>query len=428
MSFLAPIIGFTLVFASAAGAAAPVSAAPAAKAKDAAARVAAASAAAASAAAVTSAVGAPTTALSPKVFAQARKLIEAKDYLGFRVFLKKAYWKKITYGEWYAVRSLVNSEAGNVGFDLITIWNQRNPPGKSLVDKSLEEADALMLAGKFSEAFEQYQQAASALRRNLVQLRVGKGAKVYAQRIKDLSALYPYVLHSMGRALYSAGRFADALEVYGWISTDYARFRQILFEKMWAAFRAGRVERALGTIASQRSAYFSRYLSPEAYLIQTYIYRKLCRTDDLKEVIAEMKLYEASLLKGVEADWAGTDLETRVLWGLSVAGLDGEFPAWITREERENERKQIQAALHRAFGRQRPKLLNELRTTMAYAHLAGVADARTALKPIEKLTSRKALLELDLEIWPADSSEEWVDEVGTHYFVGDSLCITKNGS
>ncbi|MCM2280050.1 MAG: hypothetical protein NDJ89_18410 [Oligoflexia bacterium] len=382
---------------------------------------------------VAEAGAAPTAAPAPaaratSLYAQARRLLDAQDYLGFRVFLKKAYWKKITYGEWYAIRSMVNSEATNIGFDMIYIWNQRNPVGKSAVDGALEKADALMLEGKFPEAFNEYQRAAVSLRSYLGQLQVGNGPKLYAQRIKDTKALYPYVLHGMGRALYGAGRYFDAIQVYSWITPAYARFRQVLFEKMWAGFRAGKIEVALGSIASQRSAYYSRFLSPESYLIQIYIYRRLCRNEDLDQVLAEMKLYESVLAKGAEADWAGTDLETRVLWGLAQSAGTSLFPTWVTTAEREKEKSEIRTALHRAFERQRPKLLADLKTAKAYAQLASMADT-AALKPIERLTSREALLKLDLEIWPADSSEEWVDEVGLHYFTGDSLCNqVKSGS
>ena len=34
-------------------------------------------------------------------------------------------------------------------------------------------------------------------------------------------------------------------------------------------------------------------------------------------------------------------------------------------------------------------------------------------------------LKKNLEIWPADSTEEWLDEIGTHRFIGESLCTTE---
>jgi hypothetical protein len=51
-----------------------------------------------------------------------------------------------------------------------------------------------------------------------------------------------------------------------------------------------------------------------------------------------------------------------------------------------------------------------------------VSDTSTVLKPVESLKSRDDLLKKDLEVWPADSSEEWLDEIGKHVLIGESLC------
>lgn len=370
----------------------------------------------------------------PDLAAEARSLLAVKDYLGFRVFLKKSWYRAMSYKEWFSIRGLVNAYGEEVGFDMIHLWNARNPQGKSNLDKTLEYADGLMLAGKFDAAFNEYQKMATYIRKSKVLLAQHKGA-ASRERYEDISALYPFVIHSMGRALYGAGRFEEALVVYSWIPSSYGRFRQVLFEKMWAAFRAGKVELALGAVASQRSAFYARRTSPETYLIQTYIYRKLCRTEDLNQVVAEMKRYSASLERGGPekngaelADWASSDLESRALLTLSRTEPRPIKGSSVTVDEKEKERKEIQAMLERAFQHVRPKLLADLKTVMAYAYVAGSADSSAILKPIEKLTSRQALLASDREIWPADSAEEWVDEIGTHYFVGESLCGVKNPS
>lgn len=371
----------------------------------------------------------PARASEPKrgALETAKSLLAVGDHLGFRVLVKRLYWKQITYGEWYRLKALINANARNVGFDLIYVWNLRNPNGKSNLDKTLEYADSLMLNGNFGQAFTEYQKAADHLRK-LQQYLKGQPGPQAAERYQDSVAVFPFVLHSMGRALYGAGRFDEAIVVYSWLEPSYPRFRQVLFERMWAAFRAGRVEIALGAIASQRSAYFSSFLSPESYLIQTYIYRKLCRNEDLAQVLAEMKRYEEALKKETAPEgWAGSDLETRVLWGLSRSQKpksSEKFPE-ISDPEREKEKAEIRNALDRAFQSQRAKILADLKSAMAYAHLAGVADTRQALKPVQKLTSRQELSHLDLESWPVDSAEEWVDEIGRHIFVGESLCAAK---
>lgn len=344
------------------------------------------------------------------IVTQAKRLLQKRDYLGFRIWVRKAYAQPTRYSEWYELKNLVTSYANKAGFDLVPYWNARNPSGKAPLDQKLEQADALMLSGKYEEAFEIYQKEAQTLKPNV-------------RSRADARGLYPFVLHSMARALYGARRYEEATQVYQWIGSNYPRFRQVLFEKMWAAFKAGRVEIALGAVASQRSVYFSRFLSPEAYLIQSYIYKRLCREDDLKLVVAEMKDYQASLEKNDSTDWVKGDVESLTLWRLAEKEnpLEEDTKS-VSKSDRERERAQIREALAKAFQAQRPRLLNDLKTAIAYTHLAKVTDTRDVLKPIEALTSREDLLKQDLEIWPADSTEEWVDEIGKHVLIGPSLC------
>ncbi|MBS1959448.1 MAG: hypothetical protein JST80_08260 [Bdellovibrionales bacterium] len=351
---------------------------------------------------------APTVKNNPAV--QARRLAMLKDYLGFRIYIRKAYSMPLRYVEWYDIKNLISAFAGKAGFDLIPFWNARNSGGKSEADFALDQVDSLMLGGKFEEAFEVAQKVAQKL-------------KSLEKTRYDSKWQIPYVYHSMGRALYGARRYDDALTVYQWIAPNYPFFRQVLFEKMWAAFKAGRVELALGAIASQRSSYFSKYLTPEAYLIQTYLYKRLCREEDLSQVIAEMKEYEALLTKGDVKDWVSNDANTLTLWHLAqTKPKETDDNRRITPSERQREQNEIKEALNQAYQRQKPKILRDLKTALAYAHLAKVTDTKDVLKPIRQLTSRDELLKQDLEIWPADSSEEWMDEMGKHVLIGDSLC------
>ena len=55
-----------------------------------------------------------------------------------------------------------------------------------------------------------------------------------------------------------------------------------------------------------------------------------------------------------------------------------------------------------------------------------MTDTSTILKPVETLRDRDQLLNMNLEFWPADTSEEWIDEVGKHVLIGDSLCGKKD--
>ena len=346
----------------------------------------------------------------PKLSLQAKKLIFAKDFLGFRVFVRKAYGQKMSHSEWFEIKNLISQNSDRVGYDLISFWNARNSSGKSEIDLQLEKADTLMLAGKYEEAFAEAQT-------------VAKKLKGMLRSRPDARIILPYVFHTMGRALYGAKRFDESMEVYQWINTAYPHIRQVLFEKMWAAFKAGRVDIALGAIASQRSGYFSTYLPTESYLIQSYLFKRLCREDDLNQVNAEMRAYEEKLSKGTIKDWVGKDITTALLWSLSQQKpKPTDLNAIVPPADRLNEQKEIIEALGRVYEKQKPVILSDLKTILAYAHLAKVSDTSAVLKPVESLKSRDDLLKMDLEVWPADSSEEWLDEIGKHVLIGESLC------
>jgi tetratricopeptide (TPR) repeat protein len=350
------------------------------------------------------------TAPKRVVIQQARALLQNQDYLGFRIWVHKAYATRINAAEWFEMRNLINAFADRAGFDLIPLWNSRYPKGKAQVDKDLEKADALMAARHFEEAFVEYQKIAEKVK----QLEKTRG---------DAKRIYPFVIHAMARALFGAGRYTESVQVYQWISSSYPWFRQVMFEKMWAAFNGGNVEIALGAIASQHSAYFSKYLAPEAYLIQTYLYRKLCREDDLKSVIIEMKQYETLLSSNAGLDdWSSSDIERLVLRNLTLTDTaKPDTLKWASVADRTAEKAQINHALKTAFEHQRGKILADLKTALAYADLAKVTDTRTLLKPVTALKSRDELLKQNLEVWPA-TSEEWGDEIGKHVFIGESSC------
>jgi hypothetical protein len=230
----------------------------------------------------------------------------------------------------------------------------------------------------------------------------------------------------MGRSLYGAGRYEDALQVYEWITPKYINFRQVLFEKMWAAFRAGKVQTALGAIASQRSAYFSKFLSPESYLVQIYLYKVLCRESDLKQVIHEIGGFQAELRNGRfdYRQWAKTEIDGRILLSLSRQRKKADS-RWVTLEDRNQEKKQINTLLEKRFNLKKNKLIDNLETIKAYSQITVTPGFQSTLKPIPKLKDRAAFFQEGKEIWPVDGSEEWADEIGFREFIGESQCLQK---
>jgi tetratricopeptide (TPR) repeat protein len=345
----------------------------------------------------------------------ALRLIAAKDDLGFRIYVQKIYRETIRRGEWYQIKGIINASSDRVGLDLIPFWNSRNPGDFHEVDILLGKSDDLVLSGRFEEAFGYAQKAAQKL-------------KTEAPSRKEARAMLPYAYHSMGRALFGAKRFDDAVTVYQWLNTTYPDFRQVLFEKMWSAFKAGRVEIALGAIASLRSAYFPKYLPVEAYLIQAYLLRRLCREADLAQVGRELDQYERFLINAKVNDWVENDPSSKILWRLSKPSPpQNEILSLVPRAERDAEKAKIADALNRRFEKIRPILLKNLRTIRAFEHLTTLTDTHALLKPVQSMKDRDELLKMNLEVWPADAKEDWLDEVGKHILIGESLC-EKTGS
>lgn len=358
---------------------------------------------------------------APRFSPGARQLAEQKNFLGLRVYVRKNYSRIAHPADWILLRDSLIANSNEIGYDLIYAWDKRLPgayvdSGPMDVNGSRAMADQWMLEGRFQEAFDLYQKIAVELRR------LKRAARTQSQK-KNIDFLLPYIFHSMGRALYGAGRFDESFVTLRWIPQTYAKFRQVQYEKMWAAFRGGRIDQALGSIASQRSEYFSRYINPESYLVQTYLYKKLCRDSDYQQVLSQMRSYLSALKAGQYTidTWANSDVETLILWRLvNQKPVENEF---VTLEEMTKEQDRIRNQLEKAFESQKARLIDDLEKSLAYVQLTVRSGSGNVLKPVEKLPSRAALFDLDLEIWPADSQEEWIDELGTHRFIGDSLCL-----
>lgn len=342
------------------------------------------------------------------------------DSLGQRIAIKKLASEKISYKEWHKIRSILMRNP-RLGFDIVYKWDQlgRNLfplyEKDQLVNHAIEQADNLMLGEKYEDAFKKYQAVAKIIRPTL-------------KNDKDNLLVYQKVLHSMARALYSMGQFKTALEVYGWLDQDYPRIKQVLFEKMWAGFRAGRLDIANGMIASQLTSYFSNYLEPEVYLVQIYIYKSLCREDEIKAVRkriedlrAEFKKDDTSRLKD---EWAQSDIELYSIYRLAYDKNEkkpDESESFY--QEKKKEQEKLRTLFDRRFATEKVRVQAQLDKVLAYSYLA--IGSTAFKKDRTDIKSRDHLLKYGEEFWPVDDNEDWVDEIGDHLYIGDSQCHQK---
>lgn len=353
------------------------------------------------------------------------RLAGKDDFLGARIVIRKMEPMTLERGEWLEVRRWIHRQP-RLGRDLVQEWENVDPLAKRRaqnpaqnraratkgIHSEIERTEALFAGKKFEEAFSVYQKIARALKKDFA-------------RGNDLNVeLYFSILHRMGQSLYASGRFQDALTVYEWIPSTYFSYRQVLFEKMWAAFRAGKIAQANGAIASQYSSYMGSFPEPEAFLVQIYVYRKLCRQKDLSLVLGTAKMFDKNLREGAWGvdDWALSDLHTRALL-LLARQEEAPNSAFVTMEDRARERERIRGRLEEEFAAEKKRLLNELGRVFAFGRLAFSSTSKE-LPPLEKLPSHEELLRSGREMWPVEDGEDWLDEMGNHVFIGESQCAS----
>ncbi len=340
-----------------------------------------------------------------------------RDDLGARIRFRQLAAGKLDASGWEWLRVQAESHP-EWGEDLLAMSLERAAAslgaGKDALDgqsvqQQLEKADSAMLSKKFQEAADVY--------RSVLAGQYGKDSKrVGAQ----------YLRLALVRALYGAKKFDEARAESIKIPPSFSRFRHVLFERMWSAFRAGRADVALGDIAAQRSAYFGPYLEPEAYLVLVYLLKRLCRDEEAQEVIKQMEVLQSELESGKfgMAQWARLEVGTRMYLELlekpDPAGLDKQMV-----DIRNRERKWVSKLLEGSFVKKRKQWMEELPQVISYSRLAVNPLMGGALQPIEKFPNREKMLERGYEIWPVSDGEQWLDELGNQRFMGDSRCAKK---
>lgn len=337
---------------------------------------------------------------------------EGNDLLA-RVLVRQLAGQSKTYEQWLKVRTLLY-ERPQIGFDYLTKWDRirplKGPPAtvEQKINQALSKADELQLQEKFDQAFKAYQAVAKRLKKEMAS---GSASQRF---------LYWTTVHSMARSLYGAGRHQESLEVYDWIPPDYYKFRQVQFEKMWAAFRAQRYDRSLGAIASQQSSYFSQWLEPETYLVQLYLFKKLCRDEDHKKALANVqkivRRLESSSNSYQLADWAKSDTETKILHQLAYQPV----PTGVHRQAMLREQNSIQKALEARFQSEIKRLRTQFTTVVAYSRLTVALDKEIIVTDV--VPDRSALMRGRKEFWPVEDAEDWIDELGQHIYIGASQC------
>lgn len=346
----------------------------------------------------------------PIVVSEFQRLMNEKDYLSARVFLKSNWQVRLNRGQWRTIRKRLHAEP-KVGWDILRWWDSKsvaglNAPGAAL-DKEIQAADRLFAQKKYLEAYALYKNVTTLIRK---------------RQFSENRFLYYDLVTSMARALYANGDFLQSYRLYMWIPPIYPRYKQVLFERMWAAFRAGEIEHALGDLVAQYSPFFGGVINPEAFLVQIYAYKKLCQDQDLDRVLLLVQKFRKRLEENGFSvqDWALSDWETMPLARLSVQ-TEVASSDWVEAGAREQEKQLVLKILNRKYAEDRKEYLSNLTKVMAYAKMAFDLSTKE-LARIRELPAPDALIKQRLEMWPIDGPEDWLDEIGNKFFLGKSKC------
>jgi tetratricopeptide (TPR) repeat protein len=352
---------------------------------------------------------------------KAEAMATAKDYLGLRIQLIKSYNNPISYQEWVKFRRLIY-DTPQVGYDIVFAWDQHKrvtqmpeEATEQLVEKVIKKAEELHSERQYQKAFDLYQLAATRIK------------KTYKSKVgKENKNIYYWLLHQMGRTLYSSGNYEQALEVYNWIPTKYYQFRQVQFEKMWTAFRMNKLDIAMGSIVSQQSAFYSKYIEPESYLVKLYILQKLCDQKEVSKVIRDIDNYisQIKLKKLKLSEWAKNDLYDYSISLLARVNETEGLTSLVSTQERLEQKNKIIKKLNLKFADDQVRLERDLKKVKGYALLMKF-DVTEELEKVTSLPTSDILSSQGLEYWPTSKNEEWVDEAGQYFYNGESKCKKK---
>ncbi len=355
--------------------------------------------------------GAATAISGPQLVEEFSRLMKKRDYLSARVLLKQYWSVQLTRAQWKAIRKQLHFEP-KVGWEIVRSWDSKAIAFRAgvgaQIDLKIQQGDQLFKQKKYKEAFAIYMATA-----NLVKKRGGFSENRY---------LYYDLVTGMARSLYASGDFYRAYRLYLWIPPIYPRYRQILFERTWASFRAGELEHALGDLIAQYSPYFNGVVNPEIFLVQIYVYKKLCRDQDLSRVLLLVDKFRKRLEENEFSvqQWASSDWEIMPLANLSVQERYSKS-AWISEAAREQEKQSILNFLKKRYDSDRTDFLANLTKVTVYAKMAFDLSSKE-LPRLRELPDPATLIRQRLEMWPIDGSEDWLDEIGNKFFLGKSQC------
>jgi tetratricopeptide (TPR) repeat protein len=96
-------------------------------------------------------------------------------------------------------------------------------------------------------------------------------------------------LMNIARVNYEIKRFPEAISYYGQIPRDSDNWLDAIWEASWAFFFMEKFNNSLGNIHTIHSPFFENRFYPEAYILQSISFLRMCRYDQVKESMRRFK-------------------------------------------------------------------------------------------------------------------------------------------
>ncbi len=337
-------------------------------------------------------------------------LFTIKDYLAIRMGIKellKSDQLRKREKLWRQLRELIKGDP-IVGQDLRSLWDKlgpRNSKIQIILEKRLADADQYYEKYDFKRA----ETVLIGIAKSLVQAR--HTSKVRYQDTQDFEL---YLKLALARTLYSAGDFKKSALAYSAIPSSFYDFPQVLFERIWANYRAGRNDWALGDLTSLMSGYFGRIPNPEVLIVGIYSAYELCQN----KLADQLRRIYVRNLKSLRDDPSTTEIfgADPILLTLKATLENSEyidkFSDLFSRPEREAETKRISDYLTQETAKQREALKVRYQDLLPY--LASAPKIAPYLNK-KKLASRSEIFQGPYNVTQIVKNEIWADEVG--YFL-----------
>jgi tetratricopeptide (TPR) repeat protein len=137
--------------------------------------------------------------------------------------------------------------------------------------------------------------------------------KIYNNRIDEAVPLLNQILSSsctdellkddvrktLARLLYEQGKFKESDLLYETIEQNILAQSQNLLERAWAHYRMGNPEKAMGLLYAFEAPSFRNYLTPEYYMLKSFIYKDVCHYQSAMGVVDEFKGHYGKALSGI---------------------------------------------------------------------------------------------------------------------------------